>query len=174
MQPSNTWALLHLDTWVWMLASARWVALLALAGGLGVGTLAARRRSKLWATLAGGLLVASASIYAYALLVSPDARQLQLCRKHVRDLGGAIEAYASTHDGRLPRHLDDLEPTFIAHLPTCPRAGKDTYSGSYQANTATGVFTLCCSGANHSLRGTRYTNLPRYGNDCGVVPAEAP
>lgn len=70
------------------------------------------------------------------------AEQRATCLRNIQDVSRHLEDYARAH-GTMPPTLADLKRT----LPTCPSAGKDTYSSGY---TVSGGFcNLKCSGNYH-------------------------
>lgn len=52
------------------------------------------------------------------------------CDYNLSHLGAALEAYRADHS-TYPADLAELAPDYIAHLPNCPTAGKETYSKAY-------------------------------------------
>lgn len=75
------------------------------------------------------------------------------CAQNLVTLGSACEAYALDNGRNYPRTLQDLSPTYVQSVPSCPVAQRDTYSGSYQfvdGSIYTGRFTIYCRGSYHA------------------------
>lgn len=78
--------------------------------------------------------------------------------------------YATDNRGLYPTSLADLQPRYLAKLPTCPSAGSDTYSGAYQVHQRPARFTFCCEGQHHRGALSRESrNLPAYLSDQGLL-----
>lgn len=84
--------------------------------------------------------------------------QYAQCERNLRLIGRALKQQEKRM-WALPNRLSDLVPDDITHIPTCPVAGTDTYTSSYQ-NTATD-FTVSCGGHHHAsaLMGP---DMPQY------------
>lgn len=100
--------------------------------------------------------------------------QLVTCRINCKNLSTALEAYAADNKGQYPAQLSKLtRPNHLTILPTCPAAGKDTYSGSYRVHANPGRFSFCCQGNNHSKAYVGfpppYENFPQYSAEMGLV-----
>lgn len=59
-------------------------------------------------------------------------------------LAPAIASYAEDHGRQYPPSLEALVPKYIAKLPVCPEAGRDTYSDVYKV-LPDGQYPLFCS-----------------------------
>ena len=82
------------------------------------------------------------------------------CAKNITRLSKAIKRY-KTDKGKYPTRLEDLVPSFIREIPTCPVAKSAVpYLKSYTYNQATNVFTLYCKGEYH--KGVSAKDYPRY------------
>ncbi len=89
------------------------------------------------------------------------------CRGNEVELAGHVKRYARAHGGSLPPRLSRMIPTLISAIPTCPAAGRDTYSDGYRVNETSGVFTICCSGHHHEKYSSRknhpvFTGILKY------------
>ena len=78
----------------------------------------------------------------------PD--DLTLCKINLKNLGTALEMYASDHQSRYPSRLEQITPEYLRKLPKCPSSGQETYSSSYQVSADSADFSLRCSNKNHS------------------------
>ena len=75
---------------------------------------------------------------------------LNSCKSNVCILSSALECYASDHGGRYPKRLGVLvRHGYLRSIPTCPTAGFDTYSASYQCCRQPEEFSLGCRGRRH-------------------------
>ena len=92
------------------------LALAAIIGGLVAGGLNACARS-------GGV----------GLFVTRDAAAEQ-CKSNLTTIGEALRQYAEDHSGRLPDHLTDLNPDYVADsaLLSCPSAKNPEPGGGYR------------------------------------------
>ncbi|MGV8125313.1 MAG: alpha-2-macroglobulin family protein [Candidatus Xenobiia bacterium LiM19] len=75
--------------------------------------------------------------------------------------------YASDHGGRYPEKLSDITPLYLKTIPTCPVAGKDTYSPSYRSTKDPDYFLVFCSGSYH--QGSCPPNFPQYDSVAGLI-----
>ena len=58
--------------------------------------------------------------------VTGDA-QKKACAANERTLEGAVAMYQAANGGKMPSSLDDLVPSFIEAIPTCPVDGTSSY-----------------------------------------------
>ncbi len=73
----------------------------------------------------GSLLVAS--------MRKPTRGSLTSCKSNLKNIATALEMYASDFGGRYPPGLEQLTVgNYLKLVPTCPSAGKMTYTDSYQ------------------------------------------
>lgn len=91
------------------------------------------------------------------------------CSSNLRSLGTALEIYSTDWSGRYPQRLQDLVPGTVAALPTCPAAGRDTYSASYVRGEWPDRYALYCEGDTHR-RALPQTgpNTPAYDSFAGL------
>jgi hypothetical protein len=92
--------------------------------------------------------------------------QYVACRSNLSNIGTALEMYSTDFAGRYPSALDSLRPAYLQSIPTCPSAGKPSYS--YSACTAPDRFTVYCAGTNH--RTDAGPDEPCYSSDLGLLP----
>ena len=96
--------------------------------------------------------------------LEPGAEQ---CVTNLRNLGTAVELYAAQNDGALPRSLAQLVPSVMKVLPTCPAAGRDTYSSTYASTRKPLGYTIACGGSHHRSAGLA-PDHPSISSDGGV------
>ncbi|MBS2040237.1 hypothetical protein JST97_34940 [bacterium] len=87
------------------------------------------------------------------------------CDYNLIHLGGALEAYRADHT-TYPKNLAELVPGYIDHLPTCPNAGKETYSTGYSVSQYGYKCDLKC---NHKHEGMYSIKPPHYESIKGIV-----
>jgi len=94
--------------------------------------------------------------------------QLTACKSNEKNIATALEMYASDNAGRYPTDLKPLmSGNYLKLIPTCPAAGRDTYSESYQVQAAPDTFSFYCSGKNHGeLVPAGY---PQYNAEMGLI-----
>lgn len=62
-----------------------------------------------------------------------DHGQAMACLSNLKNIATGLEMFSTDHRGIYPRSLSELSPEYLRVLPTCPKAGMDTYSASYRA-----------------------------------------
>lgn len=113
-----------------------------------------------------------AIIIALGVVIAPNflrARSqgtLTACKSNLKNIGTALEMYSSDHGGRYPEKLSEITPEYLKTIPTCPVAGKDTYSPSYRSTTAPDYYLVFCSGSYH--QGSCPPNFPQYDSVQGL------
>lgn len=131
-------------------------------------------------------------LLAGSVLAQPDgflkARaqgQLTACKSNEKNIATALEMYASDFQGYYPSNLNKLiskDPhlSYLRSIPTCPAAGKDTYSATYKYTVAkrdpkTGKvisgadnFSFYCAGHSHKDAGGT-PNKPAYDSMNGLI-----
>jgi len=75
--------------------------------------------------------------------------QLTACKSNLKNIGTALEMYSTDYKGRYPSSLSYLTPEYLRTIPTCPSAGKDTYTGSYLVREKPDTYTFYCKGSHH-------------------------
>jgi len=55
------------------------------------------------------------------------------CKTNLKNIGTSLEMHASNNSGRYPVSLSMLVGNELRAIPTCPAAGTDTYSASYDS-----------------------------------------
>lgn len=100
---------------------------------------------KRWQMVLGILvaLAASALVARWRDLPWVTERELTGCEQNLKQIFGALEHYRSDHD-HYPTQRDGtgatdaqalrqgLVPAYLPEIPSCPRAGRDTYSESFR------------------------------------------
>ena len=125
-----------------------------------------------WCLAAGILAVAGTAAAWFHLYYKPRS-DLRGCEENIRIIENAISMYANEHAGTVPggrRTVTRAEcaewfrrglvPRFLKSIPTCPAAGRDTYSQGYRQDNSTpegdaslDAFTIRCRGRFHMAAG---------------------
>jgi hypothetical protein len=93
--------------------------------------------------------------------------QMTACCSNLRNIGTALEMWSSDNKGHYPDRLEQVAPSYLRTIPTCPSAGIDTYSASYSSTKADpgqrtkDFFSVCCKGEHHREAGAA-ADFPRY------------
>lgn len=107
------------------------------------GMLAGKRHPRLaLASLLGPILVLGLA-YGRGALNRESDQALEGCVGNLQGLKVSLETYRQTHGGSLPQQLSECGP-----VPSCPAAGRDTYSAGYQSQGQ--AWTLICQGDAHA------------------------
>ena len=93
----------------------------------------------------------------------------QACEGNLKNLGTAIEMYATDHQGQYPASIKEITPNYLRAVPKCPAYGKDSYSTNYKRtvdpdNGAT-MFSVRCTGPH---KGTKPSTGPVYDSVRGL------
>lgn len=78
-----------------------------------------------------------------------ESLDLKSCKGNLRNLRVALEMWAQDHGRHYPERLAEVK-TYM-QVPTCPAAGRDTYSASYRVSGR--GYTLFCKGHHHRADG---------------------
>jgi len=105
-------------------------------------------------------------IVAVGLMVLPNffpirsrhCGQLTACKSNLKNIGTAMEMYASDNEGRYPASLGMVTPDYLKTLPTCAAAGKITYGYVYTVKPD--CYTAWCQGSYHTPMTN--ANMPEY------------
>lgn len=103
------------------------------------------------------LILLAASLLALYLSRQRAEDDQRLCEHNLYNLAIGLEMYSSDAAGRYPRTLDAAVRRDHLKIPTCPAAGYDTYSASYQSTVTPDTFTLSCQGYHHGALQLSYT-----------------
>ncbi len=90
------------------------------------------------------------------------------CCSNLKNIGTALEMYSTDYAGKYPAKLQQLVPNYLRLIPTCPAAGKDTYSASYQVSKDGKNYSFYCKGHYHKSEGAP-ENDPSYNSQTGLV-----
>ncbi|MFH0801422.1 MAG: hypothetical protein V2A78_03425 [bacterium] len=92
------------------------------------------------------------------------------CQSNLKNMGAALEMYHDDNHNMFPRSLQKLvPPEYLKQIPTCPSAGEDTYSPSYQVSIKADAYTVFCMGMNHKKSGIKEPNYPQYTSREGLI-----
>ncbi len=80
--------------------------------------------------------------------------KLTACISNVRNIVSSLEQYKNENE-KYPPTLLHLVPRYLAMIPECPEARKDTYSEGYEVSDDGLNFTLYCKGNNHESLGLK-------------------
>lgn len=105
-------------------------------------------------------------------LCEKEARKFCKCQSNCVKINTALEEYADQHGGRFPESLEELVPEYLEVIPTCPAAGRDTYSESYMVRYDKGAdewyYTFCCKGRHH-FRHIKSADCPYFSSSEGLA-----
>lgn len=109
-----------------------------------------------------------------AILFKPESGhrpgKFSVCCSNLQHIGTALEMYSTDDKAyRYPDSLSRLTPEYLNTIPTCPGAGRDTYSESYIRGAGNLAYTFYCKGQHHSDIGIQ-KNYPGYNSENGLVP----
>ena len=94
------------------------------------------------------------------------------CKSNLKNLGTALEMYSTDFQGHYPPTLAQLTPSYIKTIPTCPSAGVETYSATYEVQLGDKKvpdhFTIFCKGHNHE-RANVPADYPQYNAIQGLI-----
>jgi hypothetical protein len=85
-----------------------------------------------------GFLFLLSSVAVIAAILVPNfvrARSrsgLTACKSNLKNIGTACEMYGTDWKGLYPKEMSLLTPNYLKTIPSCPHAGRDTYSASYE------------------------------------------
>lgn len=86
--------------------------------------------------------------------------KLDTCAMNIKRISQAVDAYR-VERGSYPVNLEDLVPSYISALPTCPGSQNSVpYVKSYAATNALNAYTIMCQGNYHE--GATAPDYPRY------------
>jgi hypothetical protein len=96
--------------------------------------------------------------------------QFTACKSNLKNIATALEMYSTDARGRYPTSLSALtvDQRYLRTLPTCPAAGRDTYSATYRSRSSPDRYTVLCTGENHKSVGVG-ENYPQYNSVAGLI-----
>lgn len=114
------------------------------------------------------ILLAPFFLLQRSLVDTPDRSRLSSCRENLKTIASAIEQYAQRNNGRYPGSLKALTPYYLREIPTCPAAGRDTYSSGYMTSPDADSYTISCRGSFHRKLLSN-PDYPCYSKSHGLV-----
>jgi serine/threonine protein kinase len=90
------------------------------------------------------------------------------CTFNLKEIGADVQRYAYDNQGLYPDSLSQLNPKYMQNIPSCPAAGKDTYTVSYEVSIDHKFFTIYCSGLNHKMIVYK-ENYPKFNPKDGLI-----
>ncbi|MCD4784550.1 MAG: DUF2330 domain-containing protein [Candidatus Eremiobacteraeota bacterium] len=92
-------------------------------------------------------------------------KQFEQCQNNFRNIGTALEMYATDNSGHYPTSLKKVTPMYLLTIPTCPYSGDDSYSGAYFQNEKPDRYTMFCKNrhANFIKKNSPPVVFPRCG-----------
>lgn len=134
------------------------------------------------------LMIVIAIIAILAAILVPNfirARaqgQLTACKSNLKNIGTALEMYATDNGGRYPLSLQKLSEVsslgntatqaYLKQIPLCPSAGQNTYSEKYTSIMNPDNYSLYCEGSNHTAAGMP-ADYPKFNAEMGLIEREA-
>ena len=99
--------------------------------------------------IAVGILVLVIPVWtAFNRMTINERSKCLECEKNCLKIYYAARKYKLDH-GRFPKKLSQLVPDYLSSIPTCPSAGKDTYSNGYNSAKNPSCISIQCMGHNH-------------------------
>lgn len=97
------------------------------------------------------------------------------CMSNCKNIAIGIEIYSTDNEGHVPPNLSSLTPDAMKFIPTCPSAGRDTYSQTYKASinkedSSKDTFSFHCSGFNHGYQTIYILGFIPYTVKSGIPP----
>lgn len=96
---------------------------------------------------------------------------LTSCKSNLKNMGTALEMYSTDWSGRYPTpgSLLLITPNYLKTVPTCPKAGIETYTMTYRSHSAPDAYTIYCHGFNHVDASITRANYPQYTAGQGLI-----
>lgn len=95
-----------------------------------------------WAVDLGAL----AEVGGQNMASATSAAKTSACKSNLKNLGTALEMYSTDNAGRYPNDTSLLTAgNYLKTIPTCPAAGKDSYSETYKVTTEPDGYSFRCS-----------------------------
>lgn len=125
------------------------------------------------------LMIVIAIIAILAAILVPNfirARaqgQFTACKSNLKNIATALEMWSTDNSGRYPTSLSQLTEgqRYLRTLPTCPAAGRDTYSEYYRSASNPDRYTVICAGNNHNAVDAG-RDFPQYNSVAGLIEKE--
>ena len=96
------------------------------------------------------------------------------CKSNLKNIGTALEMYATDYEGKYPKNLDQLKPNYLKTIPQCYAAGEVTYKAEFgpkapgNSKQFEDYFLLRCDGENHSDVNVA-GGYPRFDSEVGLI-----
>ncbi|MBQ7528841.1 hypothetical protein IJT10_02915 [bacterium] len=90
---------------------------------------------------------------------------LKTCSDNLKQIGTACELYATDHKEHYPKTIEELQPKYMATIPTCPV--HDT-SYVYTSQKDPDSYEVYCPGSNHIELGLE-NDHPIFNSTQGLV-----
>lgn len=124
----------------------------------------------------GAMVVAGlgAAILVPNFVRAQDQGQLTGCKSNLKNMGTALEMYATDWSGRYPNSLDKLTPNYLKTIPDCPSAGTVTYRAHFGPKAKGNpeeykdYYYVECAGSNHTTLGLA-PDFPAYNALQGLI-----
>ena len=118
------------------------------------------------------LMIVIAIIAILAAILVPNfmraraSGQLTACKSNERNIGTALEMYATDNGGRYAATLAGLSPTYMKAVPQCP-ATQVAYGFVSQSTPDT--YTVYCTGTNAHQVVSVGTGFPQFSANTGLI-----
>lgn len=118
-------------------------------------------------------LFVSFLLFLYAMVVAPNfighgMGTTTACKSNLKNIGTALEMYSTDNSGHYPRSMSFLTPNYLKTIPTCPAAGRNTYSEFYLQNETPDLYTVFCHGHHHKSASVS-PNYPQFTAVQGLI-----
>lgn len=113
-------------------------------------------------------------IFFFIIVILPnfphrDPSPLTSCQQNMRNIGTALDMYASDNGGCYPPKMEMLTPDYLQTIPACPSSRTNRgYIDSYRVSKDFNAYTFYCQGDNHSAVGVD-KNFPHYNSKEGLI-----
>jgi hypothetical protein len=116
--------------------------------------------------LSTGALAVGAAILLPNFIHARSQGQLTACKSNEKNIATALEMWSSDNSGRYPQSLKQLTPNYLRTIPTCPAAGRDTYTATYKVEAKPDHFYFFCQGHSHQ---DAPVDRPAYDSNTGLI-----
>ena len=122
--------------------------------------------------MVGGFLIGTAAVGVPNFARAKAQGQLTACKSNLKNIGTALEMWATDHDGKYPQSLAELTPDYLVEIPQCAAAAADTYSATYELKKhemfGENYYEFFCKGHHHAKAGIQ-EDYPRYDAMIGLI-----
>jgi hypothetical protein len=116
--------------------------------------------------LSTGALAVGAAVLVPNFVRARSQGQITACKSNEKNIATALEMWSSDNAGRYPQNLKQLTPNYLRTIPTCPAAGRDTYSPTYKVEAKPDHFYFFCQGHSHQ---SGPVDRPAYDSNTGLI-----